>query len=135
MNIIIVGCGRVGKDLAIKLYNKGNNITIVDRNPMAFKKLPDSVKFNFVVGTGIDEDILIKAGIKNADYLISVAKGDNTNIMVAQVAKVMLGFEKTLSRIVDPRVKAFYENEIGLKCYCPTEESSNHYLALMEVNN
>lgn len=132
MNIIIVGCGRVGSRLAIQLANEGNTVSVIDRNPLAFDKLQGCFNGNMVVGTGIDEDVLGNAGIETADAVISVAKGDNTNIMVGQICKNLFKIPKVIVRIVDPKSKNFYENEIGLTCFCPTETSSLHYMSMLK---
>jgi trk system potassium uptake protein len=132
MKIIIIGCGRVGSSVAIQLVQQGNEVSVVDRNPLAFDKLLNCFNGNMIVGTGIDEDVLMDAGIKNADVVISLTKGDNTNIMVGQIAKFLFKVPKVIVRIVDPKSKKFYEDEVGLTCYCPTENSSKHYLEMIE---
>ncbi|MDP4182058.1 MAG: NAD-binding protein [Bacillota bacterium] len=133
MKIIIVGCGRVGSKMAIELSDEGNDVRLIDRNPLAFDKLLNNFGGRIIVGTGIDEDVLINAGIEEADALISVAKGDNTNIMAGQIAKFLYKVPKVVVRIVDPKSKKFYEEEIGLTCYCPTEVSCSSYIGLLEV--
>jgi trk system potassium uptake protein TrkA len=133
MKIIIVGCGRVGSKMAIELFNTANDVCLIDRNPLAFDKLLNNFGGRIIVGTGIDEDVLISAGIEEADALISVAKGDNTNIMVGQIAKFLYKVPKVVVRIVDPKSKKFYEEEIGLTCYCPTEVSCSKYIGLLGV--
>ncbi|NJD03230.1 MAG: TrkA family potassium uptake protein [Ruminiclostridium sp.] len=132
MNIIIVGCGRVGSRLAIQLSGEGNNVTVIDRNPLSFDKLEGASDVKMVIGTGIDEEVLSNAGIASADAVISVTKGDNTNIMVGQIAKFLFKVPKVVVRIVDPKSKSFYEQEIGLTCFCPTETSSHHYISLLK---
>lgn len=132
MKIIIIGCGRVGSRLALQLTEKGNEVSVVDRNPLAFDKLQGIFEGNMVVGTGIDEDVLTSAGIKDADAVISVTKGDNTNIMAGQIAKFLFKVPNVIVRIVDPKSKRFYEEEMGLTCYCPTETSSQHYQDILE---
>lgn len=132
MKIIIVGCGRVGSRLAIKLSEEGHNISVIDRVPLAFDRLDSNESISMVVGTGIDYDVLESAGIRNADVVISVTKGDNTNIMIAQIAQYIFKVPKVIARIVDPKVKKFYEAEMGLTCYCQTEVSSEHYLGMIK---
>lgn len=132
MNIIIVGCGRVGSRLAMQLFGEGNNVTVIDRNPLAFDKLEGGFEGNMVIGTGIDVEVLVNAGIASTDSVISVAKGDNTNIMVGQIAKFLFKVPKVVVRIVDPKSKNFYEQEIGLTCFCPTETSTQHYISLLK---
>lgn len=132
MKIIIIGCGRVGSRLTLHLAEKGNEVSVIDRNPLAFDKLQGLFEGNMVVGTGIDEDVLISAGINEADALISVTKGDNTNIMAGQIAHFLYRVPKVIVRIVDPKVKRFYQEEIGLTCYCPIETSVQRYQEILE---
>lgn len=132
MNVIVIGCGRVGSKIALQLSEEGNRVAVVDRNPLAFDKLAGGFAGNMVIGTGIDEDVLLQAGIREADAVISVAKGDNTNIMVGQIAKFLYKVPRVIVRIVDPRSKEFYEKQVGLTCYCPTETSSHHYLGMLK---
>ena len=130
MKVIIVGCGRVGSRMAVELFNEGHDVSVIDRNPVAFDKLQNVFDGQMIIGTGIDEDVLIRAGIKEADALISVAKGDNTNIMVGQIAKFLFKVPKVIVRIVDPKVKKFYEQEIGLSCFLPWYETFNTFTLL-----
>lgn len=132
MRIIVVGCGRVGSRMALELSEKGHEVTLIDRNPLAFDKLQNNFDGRIIVGTGTEEDTLINAGIEGADALISVAKGDNTNIMVGQIARFLYKVPNVVVRIVDPKSKKFYEEEVGLTCYCPTEVSCNSYIGLVK---
>lgn len=132
MKVIIVGCGRVGSRIALKLCEEGHDVAVIDRNPLAFDKLGGNSNISLIVGTGIDCDVLEAAGIRKADAVISVAKGDNTNIMVAQIAQFLYKVPKVVARIVDPKVKKFYENDMELICYCQTEVSSEHYIGMLK---
>ena len=132
MHVIIIGSGRVGSRIALELEAEGHQVTVIDRNPIAFDRLQGSFNGTMIVGTGIDQDVLVNAGIEFADSVISVAKGDNTNIMVGQIAKFLFKVPKVIVRIVDPKSKKFYEEDVGLKCYCPTVVSSEHYLNLLK---
>ncbi len=127
MKVIIVGCGRAGSLLATELMEVGHEVAIIDRNPLAFDKLSGEFQGNMLVGTGIDEEVLVNAGIREAEVVFSLAKGDNTNIMVGQIAKFLFKVPRVMVRIVDPRMRRFYEEEIGLSCYCQTEISVNFY--------
>jgi trk system potassium uptake protein TrkA len=131
MKIIIVGCGRTGSTVAHKMARQGHEVTIIDRNPLAFDRLPPGFNGTMVAGTGIDEDVLINAGIRDADAVIAVTKGDNTNIMIGQIAKFLYQVKKVMVRIVDPKVKQFYEETIGLPCYCPTEINAEYYMRFL----
>ncbi|MBC7960129.1 MAG: NAD-binding protein, partial [Vallitaleaceae bacterium] len=96
------------------------------------ERLGENSGISMILGTGIDYDILESAGIREADALLSLTNGDNTNIMVAQIAQNIFGVKKVIARIVDLRVKRFYEEEMGLTCYCHTEVSSEHYLSMLK---
>lgn len=132
MKIIVVGCGRVGSRMALELMEKGHDVSLIDRNPLAFDKLQNDFDGRIIVGTATEEATLINAGIGEAEAVISVAKGDNTNIMVGQIAKFLYKVPNVVVRIVDPKSKKFYEEEVGLTCYCPTEVSCRSYIGLLK---
>src|SRR5579884_2817562 len=85
MNIVILGCGRVGSSFARLMYGDGHNVTIIDQQSEAFRRLGTRFKGNRIIGNGIDEDVLRRAGIEQADVFIAVTQGDNRNIMTAQI--------------------------------------------------
>ena len=132
MKIVIVGCGRCGRKIANQLSNEGHDVSIIDRNPIAFDSIMNNSLIKMVIGTGIDCDVLESAGIKDADTVIAITKGDNTNIMIAQIAQNLYKVPRVITRIVDPKVKEFYRTEIGLTCYCPTDVNSEHYLGMIK---
>ncbi|MGE5582662.1 MAG: potassium channel family protein [Bacillota bacterium] len=132
MNIIIVGCGRTGSAIAAQMSAEGHDTAIIDLNPLAFNRLPPDYPGRLIVGTGIDEDVLHNAGIESASALVAITKGDNTNIMIGQIAKFIYRVPKVMVRIVDPKVKKFYEEKFGLSCYCPTEENPGHFIRFIK---
>lgn len=132
MKIIIVGCGRAGSTVATRMASEGHDVVIIDRNKLAFDRLAPDYGGRVMVGTGIDEDVLLEAGVKGADAVIAVTNGDNTNIMIGQIAKFLYQVKKVMVRIVDPKVKRFYETEVGLPCYCPTEIHADHYVRFLK---
>ncbi|HOG48438.1 MAG TPA: NAD-binding protein, partial [Anaerolineae bacterium] len=81
MRIVIMGCGRTGAYLAKTLAGEGHQVTVIDRTSAAFKRLGDDFTGELVMGTGIDEDVLHRAGIEHADVFVAVTDGDNTNVM------------------------------------------------------
>jgi len=85
MNVVILGCGRVGSTLARMMYKDGHAVTIIDLQSEAFRRLGAKYKGQRIVGNGIDEDVLRRAGIANADIFVAVSQGDNRNIMAAQM--------------------------------------------------
>ena len=117
MHIIIVGCGRVGSQLAQILSPEGHNVVIIDKNPGAFKRLGPDFNGITICGIGFDPEILKRAGIERADALAAVTNGDNSNIMVSQIAKKMYNVPRVITRIYDPLradiYKKFGLNTIG----------------------
>jgi trk system potassium uptake protein TrkA len=119
MKIIILGCGRVGSRLATLMELDGHDVSIIDADPRAFDRLPETFSGQTVLGTGIDVDVLKSAGIENADAFAAVTNFDNTNIMACEVAKEIFGVNQVLARIYDPGRESFY-HELGLETVCPT---------------
>lgn len=119
MNILIVGCGRVGWRLASDFNSAGHKVAVVDNNPRSFRRLPERFPGRVVLGTGIDEDILRSAGIEDADVFIAVTDDDNTNIMAAQIARTIYRVPQAIIRLYDP-VRAEIYRELGLTVICPT---------------
>ncbi len=119
MKIVILGCGRVGSTLAIMMDREGHEVSVVDYSSDAFQRLDPSFGGETVVGNGVDEDVLIRAGIKEADAFAAVTNGDNRNIMASQIAKEIFHVKKVVCRIYDPMRQSTY-NELGLETICPT---------------
>lgn len=119
MRYLIVGCGRVGSALAKLLDADGHEVIVVDENPAAFKRLGPKFKGHEVVGTGIDYDVLKRAGAATADGFIAVTNGDNRNIMAALIAQRMFKIKRIVARIYDPPRGQMYR-ELGVETVCPT---------------
>lgn len=119
MKVVIVGCGRVGSTLARDLDAAGHQVTIIDERVSAFTRLGDTYGGEMVVGTGIDESVLRRAGIEQADCFVAVTNGDNRNIMAAQVAKVIFNVNRVITRIYDPIREQSYR-DFGLETICST---------------
>jgi trk system potassium uptake protein TrkA len=107
--VIIVGCGRVGSELTIQLGKAGHDVTIVDKRLAAFDRLPPGFEARTIVGLGFDRELLVEAGVKEADAFISVTNGDNSNIVSARVAREYFHVPKVIARIYDPRRAEIYE--------------------------
>ena len=120
MNVIIVGCGRVGARLATQLDQEGHHVTVIDLSVSAFSRLGEGFKGEMVVGTGVDESVLRRAGIEKADCFASVTNGDNRNIMAAQIAQKVFHVKRVITRIYDPIREEVYR-EMGLETLCPTK--------------
>lgn len=123
MNIVILGCGRVGSTFARLMYQDGHAITIIDQQSEAFRRLGAKFKGNRIVGNGIDEDVLKRAGIENAQIFIAVTQGDNRNIMAAQIARHVFNVPTVLARIYDP-VRADRYRQMGIVTLCTTTIAS-----------
>jgi trk system potassium uptake protein len=119
VKIVILGCGRVGAMLATMMDQAGHKVSIIDYSNESFRRLDPKFSGETVVGNGIDEDVLIRAGIKEADAFAAVTNGDNRNIMASQVAKEIFNIKKVVCRIYDPIRQNTY-TELGLETICPT---------------
>lgn len=117
--MVILGCGRVGSHLAKTLVAEGHQVSIIDRNSSAFNRLPADFPANLVLGNGIDEDVLKRAGIEKADAFVATTNGDNTNVMSSQIAKEVFGVKKVVARIYDPLREEIYR-ALGLETIAPT---------------
>jgi trk system potassium uptake protein TrkA len=119
MQAIIIGCGRVGSTVAKRLAAEGWDVTAVDEKESALSRLGEDWTGGFVVGHGMDTDVLRRAGIEDADAVVASTDGDNTNIVIGQVAQKRFGIECTVVRILDPARADFYAQR-GLRTVCPT---------------
>jgi trk system potassium uptake protein TrkA len=109
VHVVVVGCGRVGSGLAHAVEAAGHTVAIIDRKETAFRRLDPGFSGKRIVGVGFDRDRLEEAGIKDAIAVAAVTNGDNSNIMIARVAKETYGIEHVVARIYDPRRAAIYE--------------------------
>jgi trk system potassium uptake protein len=119
MNVVIMGCGRVGAQLANILDAEGHKITVLDINPDSFRKLSPEFKGAALIGDGTDEDVLRRAGITEADGFVAATQGDNRNALASQIAKHIFGVKKVVCRIYDPLRRELYAN-LGLETVSPT---------------
>ena len=109
MHIVIMGCGRVGSTLAHILEDRDNTVSVIDRDPEAFRRLRSSFKGDKITGFGFDRAVLTQAGIERADAFVAVSSGDNSNIISARVARETFNVERVVARIYDPRRAEVYE--------------------------
>ncbi len=126
MNVLIVGCGRVGSSLARRMLDEGHSVSCLDQDPEAHAKLEVGLDEAwedrggvFTVGAALETSALVTAGIEQADAFVAATNGDNTNIVIAQIAQQRFGVEKVVARILDPARAAFYR-ERGMEIVCPT---------------
>lgn len=120
MKIVILGCGRVGALLATRMDREGHTVSVIDQSSGAFQRLPPGFNGDLITGNGVDQDVLIRAGIKEADAFVAVTNGDNRNIMASQIARDLFKVKKVVCRIYDPIREETYR-ELGLNTICPTQ--------------
>jgi trk system potassium uptake protein TrkA len=121
MHVLIVGCGRVGSGLARDLVAQGFEASILDESPEAFHLLGDDFPGEFVVGRALDWAVLREAGIERADAFVACTDGDNTNIVIAQIAQKKYGIRCVVARVYDP-LRAELFAQVGISTVCPTRD-------------
>jgi trk system potassium uptake protein TrkA len=120
MKALVIGCGRVGSSIALELNHEGWDVTVVDENEDALSRLGDHWPGGFIVGHGMDVDVLREAGIEDADAVTVATDGDNTNIVIGQVAQKRFGIQCVVVRVLDPARADFYAAR-GMRTVCPTK--------------
>jgi trk system potassium uptake protein TrkA len=131
MFVLIVGCGRVGSSIARTMVDKGNEVSVLDEDPEAIAQLEkgqnqgwEEMGGSFTVGTALEIDALLEAGIDRADAFIASTDGDNTNLVIAQIAQRRFNVPTVVVRVLDPARAKWYEEQ-GLKTVCPTQIAIN----------
>ena len=130
MQMIIVGCGRVGASTAAELARASHDVVVIDRDPDAFRLLPSNFGGRTLLGTGFDREVLESAGIREADVLVAVTGGDNTNIVAARIAKEVYRVPMVVARIFDPRRADIYRR-YGVQTFAPTAWSASKIIELI----
>ena len=127
MFVVIVGCGRVGSAIARSMLDEGNDVSVLDEDPEAIALLNRGVDSawedrggRFTVGTALEIDALMAAGIDQADAFVCSTDGDNTNLVIAQIAKRRFNIERVVVRVLDPARAKWYAQQ-GLQTVCPTQ--------------
>ena len=126
MFIVIVGCGRVGSSVARAMLSEGHEVSCLDEDPESHARLEvgldkgwEDLGGHFTVGAGLETDALVAAGIEKADAFIASTDGDNTNIVIAQIAQRRYEVPTVIARILDPLRADWYQRQ-GLHTVCPT---------------
>jgi trk system potassium uptake protein len=117
---LVIGCGRVGSSVALELNRQGWDVTAIDEKEDVLQRLGENWSGGFVVGHGMDMAVLREAGIEEADAVVVATDGDNTNLVIGQVATKRFNIETTVVRVLDPARAALYE-DLGLWTVCPTQ--------------
>jgi trk system potassium uptake protein TrkA len=122
VKVLVVGCGRVGSAVALDLNNEGWDVSVIDEREDSLGRLGDAWTGGFFVGQGIDLQLLRQAGIEDADAVVVTTDGDNTNIVIGQVAQKMFDVGSVVVRMFDPARAEFYRTR-GLNIVCPTSSA------------
>jgi len=129
MLILIVGAGRVGSAVAKQALEAGHDVSVLDQDPLSHEQLDkdlvdtwEDAGGRFTVGTALEIDALIEAGIEQADVFIASTRGDNTNLVVAQIAQKRFDVPRVVVRVADPARAAWYAEQ-GLQTICPTQQA------------
>jgi trk system potassium uptake protein TrkA len=130
-NIVVVGCGRLGGLLANRLSAAGNSVVVVDRREMAFDRLSPSFSGYRVLGDAVEFHVMQMARVEEADYLFATTVEDNTNLMVAQVAKYVFGVKHVIARVYDPAREHLYDG-FGIETINPTLLSADKFLSMVK---
>ena len=120
MNILVIGCGRLGTRLAGILDEHGHDVSVIDSNPDAFRNLSEHFSGITVVGMPMDMTVLRNAGVENCDAMAVVTADDNLNITVSQIAREFFGVKNVVARISDPARESVFQS-FGLKTICHTK--------------
>jgi trk system potassium uptake protein TrkA len=120
MKLVVIGCGRVGSAVARELAEEGWDVTVVDEQEEALTRLGGRWSGGFVVGHGMDADILKRAGVPDADAVVVATNGDNTNLVIGQVVQKRWDVPSVVVRVLDPARADFYAAR-GLRTICPTQ--------------
>jgi trk system potassium uptake protein TrkA len=125
--VVIVGCGRVGSTVAKKMLSEGHEVSVLDEDPEAIQLLNrgqteswEDLGGRFTVGTALEIDALREAGIEQADAFVASTDGDNTNLVIAQIAKRRFDVDRVVVRVLDPARARWYAEQ-GLQTVCPTQ--------------
>ena len=125
--ILIVGAGRVGSTVARAMLAQGHDVSVLDEDPLSHERLDSGMDTTwedaggrFTLGHGLEIDALREAGIEEADVFIAATRGDNTNLVVSQLAQRRFSVSKVICRVMDPRRAAWYAEQ-GMQTICPTQ--------------
>lgn len=129
--IVIIGCGRLGASLANSLSDRNKNVTVIDKNKESFRKLASSFGGMAMEGDATDIDVMKEIQIQKCDAVVSVTDNDNTNIMVAQMAKELFQVKRVIARLYDPDRECVYR-EFGIDTICPAILSAKAVDKLLE---
>lgn len=139
MFVLIVGAGRVGSTVAKTALAAGHEVSVLDEDPLSHERLDanqptswEDAGGRFTVGTALEVDALLEAGIEDADVFVASTNGDNTNLVIAQIAQKRFGVQRVIARVLDPARASWY-SEQGLETICPTQFAINEFERVLGV--
>ena len=140
MFVLIVGAGRVGSTVAKRALAEGHEVSILDEDPLSHERLDanqptswEDAGGRFTVGTALEIDALLEAGIEQAETFIASTNGDNTNLVIAQIAQRRFGVQRVIARVLDPARAAWYREQ-GLETICPTQYAISEFEQVLGLN-
>ena len=141
MFVLIVGAGRVGSSVAKVALAAGNEVSVLDEDPLSHERLDanqptswEDAGGRFTVGTALEMDALLEAGVDEADVFVASTNGDNTNLVIAQIARKRFGVDRVIARVLDPARAAWY-SEQGLETICPTQFAITEFERVLGVGS
>ena len=134
MNILVIGCGRVGASLCSTLSSMGHDVSVVNNNQEQFLNLSPDFSGYTTLGVPIDQDVLKRAGIENCDAFVAVTADDNTNLMAIQIAKEFFHVPRVFARVNDPKKNDVF-TEFGLETICPTNLTVENLCSALHNND
>ena len=140
MFVLVVGAGRVGASVATAALRQGHTVSILDEDPMSHERLDvelgsswEEAGGQFTIGTAMEMEALVEAGIDRADVFIASTNGDNTNLVIAQIAQKRFGVGRVIARVLDPARASWY-SEQGLETICPTQFAITEFERVLGVS-
>jgi trk system potassium uptake protein TrkA len=137
--VLIVGAGRVGSSVARSALEAGHDVSVLDEDPLSHERLDanqatswEDAGGRFTVGTALEMDALLEAGIEEADTFVASTNGDNTNLVIAQIAQKRFNVDRVLVRVLDPARAAWYAEQ-GLETICPTQFAITEFESALQV--
>ncbi len=134
MKVIIIGCGRLGSGMARDLSRRGNDVTVIDIEPLAFERLGKGLKITTVTGIGFDRNVLMQAGIEATDALAAVTASDEANVVAARIAKLVFHVPRVAARVYDPRKAEIYRR-LGIPTISPVAITATRMSELLTFPN
>ena len=139
MFVLVVGAGRVGSSVATSALRAGHTVSVLDEDPLSHERLDvelgqswEEAGGRFTIGTALELDALIEAGIDEADVFIASTNGDNTNLVIAQIAQKRFGVKQVIVRVMDPARADWYGGQ-GMQTICPTKHAIEMFEAALEL--